>query len=79
MRWVILNQDKTKVHNVIVADEDFVQQHYPEAIFVTDDIVVGPGHLHQDGLFIDPVDHQSEGIIDVEEVTSTQAIEAPTE
>lgn len=76
MRWVILNQDKTKVHNVIIADEDFVQEHYPEAIFVTDDIVVGPGHLHQDGLFID---HQPEEIIDVEEVTPTPEIEAPTE
>lgn len=74
MRWVILNQDKTKVHNVIVADEDFVQQHYPEAIFVTDDIVVGPGHLHQDGLFFEP---KPEEIIDVEVVEPTQAIEAP--
>ena len=76
MRWVILNQDKTKVHNVIVADEDFVQEHYPEAIFVTDDIVVGPGHLYQNGLFVEPT---PEEIIDVEEVTPTPALEAPVE
>jgi len=79
MRWAILNADKTKVHNVIEAEENFVSQHYPDAILVTEGITVGPDYLYQDGVFTEPARAISEDIIDVEEVISTPALEAPTE
>lgn len=79
MRWAILNADKTKVYNVIEAEENFVNQHYPDAILVTEGVAVGPDYLHQDGIFTEPVRVMPEDIIDVEEVISTPALESPTE
>jgi hypothetical protein len=75
MNWIILNSDKTQVDNVIVADEDFIQQHYPDAIPMTEGVVAGIGYLYENGSFIKPVRIVPEEIIDVEEVTPTLAIE----
>lgn len=79
MRYVVLNSEKTQVDNVIVADEEFIAQHYPEAIFVSDEFRVAPGYLYQDGSFVKPVWVMPEEIIDVEEVTPTPVLEIPVE
>jgi hypothetical protein len=50
MRWIILKEDNKTVHNVIVADVDFIAQHYPNAIEVADDVVVALNDTYKNGV-----------------------------
>ena len=50
MRWIILKEDNKTVHNVIVADADFIAEHYPNAICIEDDVVVAPKDTYENGV-----------------------------
>jgi len=50
MRWIILKEDNKTVHNVILADANFIAEHYPNAIAVEDDVVVAPNDTYEDGV-----------------------------
>lgn len=52
MKFAIIENDV--VVNVIAADQDFVDKHYPDAINV-DDVFCGIGWSYIDGEFIAPV------------------------
>jgi hypothetical protein len=77
MRWIILKEDGTTVHNVIVADEDFIAEHYPSAIKITDDVVVSPRDHFVDNkvLRVEPGNNVNTDFIDAEVVEPTNAIE----
>lgn len=50
MKWLILKEDNITIHNVIVADENFIAEHYPSAIKIEDDAMVSPNDLYKDGV-----------------------------
>jgi hypothetical protein len=52
MRWIILKNDNTTIDNVIVADADFITQHYPNAIALEYNISAAPNDTYQDGVVI---------------------------
>jgi hypothetical protein len=72
MRWLILKEDNTTIHNVIVADKNFIAEHYPSAIKIEDDVMVSPNDLYKDGVVsrVLPQFIPSEEIIDAEVVQS---------
>jgi hypothetical protein len=50
MNWIILKENTNIVDNVIVADEDFINQHYPNAIHIEDDVCVMEGDSYENGI-----------------------------
>jgi hypothetical protein len=52
MKWIILKENTNIVDNVIVADEDFINQYYPNAISVEDNEPVMEGDSYENGTII---------------------------
>lgn len=50
MRWIILTENTNIVDNVIVADKDFINQHYPNAVHIEDDVHVMAGDSYENGI-----------------------------
>ena len=67
----------TKVINTIIADEDFIQQHYPDnAVDISDNLLVCQGYDYIDGEFSLPfIEYVEEEIIEAEVVQGE--LEAP--
>jgi len=70
MRYAIVKDGL--VDNIIVAEQDFVNNNYPDAILLSDDDFVNLGYTYSEGKFIKPEPRV------VEEVTESPTSE-PTE
>lgn len=45
--------EEQEVVNTIVAEQDFIDQHFPDAVDITDNPTVSTGWSYVDGQFID--------------------------
>jgi hypothetical protein len=54
MRWAILKQDGIVVENIIEAEQDFIDQHYPSAVLLNENQNCMTGSIYEGGVFIDP-------------------------
>lgn len=77
MRYAIV--ENGVVVNVIVAEQDFIDEHYPDAIALSDEDVVGPRYLYDKGKFSEPESIIPADFIDAEVVEPTKALDAPIE
>lgn len=67
MKYAIIKNNV--VVNVIVAEQDFIDEHYPDAILLDNESNAGIGYIYENNKFIEPE------IIEAEEVTPTPALE----
>jgi hypothetical protein len=63
------------VDNVIEAEQDFVDAHYPDAILLSDTDIVAHNYVYENGTFSLPIVPFMPEIIDAEVVEPTKAIE----
>lgn len=76
MRYAIV--ENGIVVNVIVAEQDFIDENYPDAIPLSDEDRAGLSYTYENGKFIEP-EIIVPTVIDAEVVEPTKALDAPTE